>query len=251
MDDKLFVASVEKTFLVLEAYNTGKKYLSNEEITKITGLNKSAVQRFTHSLHTLGYLSKQTQTKRYCLAPKSTNICYNYITSNPLIDILTPRLVDLRNTFDVTLNVSILDGSDVVFILQAAAYQELFARTIVGKRVPAWCSAGGRAMLSKFPESEYKKIITESKRIEFTKHTKTDPETIIEIIKTCQTNGYVINNQEYIIGEIVLSAPITNLLGEPIAAVHVSVSTRIWDEERLIKEISNEILNLVQSIHIP
>ena len=56
--DRLFVESVEKAFKVLEAFRSDKVDLSLVEIISRTGLNKSAAQRFTHTLHRLGYLKK-------------------------------------------------------------------------------------------------------------------------------------------------------------------------------------------------
>jgi IclR family transcriptional regulator, pca regulon regulatory protein len=36
----------------------------------VTGLGKSAAQRFVHSLRTLGYLRKDEATKQYSLSPR-------------------------------------------------------------------------------------------------------------------------------------------------------------------------------------
>jgi DNA-binding IclR family transcriptional regulator len=250
-ESTLIVSSVEKTFLIMEAFSCGKKFLSQTELTELTGMNKSAVQRFTHSLEDIGYLCKDPRTKQYCLTPKSISISYNYLRTTPLIDIVMPRLVDFRNTFDVTLNLSILDGLEVVFISQVAANRQLFGNAIIGRRVPAYCSAGGRAILSKMSKEEHTKIIESSDLQQITKYTETDSTVILEKIKIAKNNGFDINNQECLVGEIVIAAPIINIEGKPIAAIHISVSTREWDNEKLINNISNELINLAHSIHHP
>jgi hypothetical protein len=38
-ESKLIVSSVEKTFLILEAFSCGKKFLSQTELTELTGIN--------------------------------------------------------------------------------------------------------------------------------------------------------------------------------------------------------------------
>ncbi|MGH1427399.1 MAG: IclR family transcriptional regulator [Arenicella sp.] len=250
-DSKLFVSSVEKTFLVIDAFSSGQQYLSLNELTELTGMNKSAVQRFTHSLEAIGYLLKDPKTKCYRLTPKVMDIAYNYLRSTPLIEIITPRLVDFRNTFGVTLNVSVLNGNDTVYILRIPSHQQIHTATLVGRRVPAYCSAGGRSILSKLPKEEYERIIHSSELVNRTPYTLTDSKAILRRIKKITQTGFDTNNQECIIGELVIAAPVTNASGQPIAAVHIPVSTRDWTEEKLIDEMSNELLGLVQSIHHP
>ena len=68
--DTLFVSSVEKGFAVLYAFRTGQRELglrdlSLSQISEISGLDKSASQRFTNTLVKLGYLEKDQRTRRY------------------------------------------------------------------------------------------------------------------------------------------------------------------------------------------
>ena len=48
------VRSVEKAFMVLEAFTNRERYLSLGTIAEVTGLDKSAVQRFTRTLRDAG-----------------------------------------------------------------------------------------------------------------------------------------------------------------------------------------------------
>ena len=63
-DPAWFVASVEKAFQVLRAFESRQRSLSLTEIADVTGLDKSAVQRFTYTLADLGYLKKDKETRR-------------------------------------------------------------------------------------------------------------------------------------------------------------------------------------------
>lgn len=250
-DSSLFVASVEKAFRVLQAFSCGQQYLSLTELTEMTGMNKSAVQRFTYSLEAIGYLHKSAKTKCYRLTPKAMDIAYNFLRSTPLIEIVTPRLVDFRNRFGLTINVSVLDETDIVYILRIPSHQQRLTATLVGRRVGAYCSAGGRAMLSHLPEEEFTRIIEKSSLEKRTPHTLTDSQVILDRIRSVKETYFDTNNQECIVGELVIAAPILNSSGEPIAAVHVPVSASDWSEERLINEMSQEVVALVQSIHHP
>ncbi len=54
VNNPLFVASVDKAFRILQTFSSGQQYLSLTELTQMTGMNKSAVQRFTYTLEALG-----------------------------------------------------------------------------------------------------------------------------------------------------------------------------------------------------
>ncbi len=251
VNNPLFVASVAQAFRILQTFSSGQQYLSLTELTQMTGMNKSAVQRFTYTLEALGYLHKSSKTRCYRLTPKAMDITYSYLRSTPLIEIATPRIVDFRNRFGLTVNVSVLDGTDIVYILRIPSHQQILTATLIGRRVDAFCSSGGRVMLSKLPEDEYTKIIDNSTLEKRTPYTIIDRKEILQRIKTVKEQGYDTNNQECIVGEIVIGAAILSASGKPIAAIHIPVSARDWSEERLKNEISHEVIALAQSIHHP
>lgn len=85
--DTLFVNSVEKGFCILDAFRQGQEKLglrdlSLTEISKLTGLDKSAVQRFTNTFVILGYLDKDPYSRRYSPANRLVDFFYTYLISS-------------------------------------------------------------------------------------------------------------------------------------------------------------------------
>ena len=58
---------MEKGLRVLGAFGAGKQFMTLREIAEACGIDKSAAQRFTHTLAQLGYLDKCGDTKRFSL----------------------------------------------------------------------------------------------------------------------------------------------------------------------------------------
>ena len=56
-DSPLFVA-LARGVSVLRAFSEGRPAMTLPELAEATGLSKSSVQRFTHTLWTLGYLRR-------------------------------------------------------------------------------------------------------------------------------------------------------------------------------------------------
>ena len=247
----LFVGSLEKGITLLQAFASGEQYLGLNDFTEITGMNKSAVQRFAYTWESLGYLVKDNKTKRYSLTPKAMDIVYSYLRSNPLIEIATPRLVEFRNKHGTTVNLSVIEGLDTIYILRILGHNQAYHATLTGRRVPAFCSSGARAMMGFMPEEKIDEILIRSKKEKITPFTITDIGDIKTQISKARQAGFAINSQECLIGEIVISAAVLNSKGDPIAAVHVPVQIHEWPEEKLISTLSSDVMSLARSIRCP
>src|ERR1700748_426743 len=146
--DPLHVASVAKAFRVLEAFGQTITDLSLMKIADFTGLDKSATQRFTHTLWQLGYLEKDERTRRFRLGKPVLDLSFYYLRSNALIELATPALVDLRNSCGERANLSLYDDTTTIYVIRQQTKREYFDGSLIGRRIPVFCTAGGRAILA-------------------------------------------------------------------------------------------------------
>jgi IclR family pca regulon transcriptional regulator len=229
-DNPLFVGSLQRGFAILEAFGPDAAELGLTEIAQATGFDKSAAQRFAFTLHALGYLEKNPSTRKYRLSLKSLGLSYAYLRANPLIERATPYLADLRRQCRARVDLSLLDDTEIVYAVRLQSRREAFGATLLGRRMPAFCSSGGRAMLSVLDEAEARAIVERSNRRALTPFTLTDPDRIMASIAEARAQGYALSLQECLIGEIVVSAPVVGRNGRPVAAVHIASSLDDHDE---------------------
>uniref|UniRef100_A0A9E8CS50 Helix-turn-helix domain-containing protein n=1 Tax=Bosea sp. NBC_00436 TaxID=2969620 RepID=A0A9E8CS50_9HYPH len=220
----LFVGSLERGLAVLEAVATERRDVGVTEIAAKTGLDKSAAQRFAFTLQSLGYLEKNPSTRRFRLSRRVLGLAHSYLRSDPLIELATPYLSDLRQSCQKRVDLSLLDGLDIVYVVRLQSQREAFGATIVGRRIPAFCSSGGRAMLSLLPEADARALVEHSPRKPLTPHTITDVEAVMAEIARARRDGFAVCAQEALTGEIVVAAPIVDLNGLPRGAVHIAMS---------------------------
>ena len=88
--DRLFVESLARGFRVLEAFGDSPRPMSLSEIAKASGLDKSAVQRLTHTLVALGYLERTANG----VAPgrRLLDRSFDYLRATPLVNRAVPLL---------------------------------------------------------------------------------------------------------------------------------------------------------------
>lgn len=246
--DALHVASVAKAFRVLEAFGRTITDLSLMEIAEITGLDKSATQRFAHTLWQLGYLEKDERTRRFRLGKPVLDLSFYYLRSNALIELATPALVDLRNSCGERANFSLYDQTTTIYVIRQQTKREYFDSSLIGRRIPVFCTAGGRAILSQLSDEEAAEVIRRSELTPRTRYTVTDPARIMEKIHEARESGFAIAVEETVLGEITIGAAVTDTNGRPIAAVHIAASTNDWDAAAFRERFAAQLMETAQSL---
>ena len=247
-DNPLHVLSVEKAFKVLTAFSQAQPKMTLTQLVAQTGMDKSSTQRFTHTLTALGYLSKDPETKQFELALKVLELGYHYVASSTLIQLAMPYLLHLSQVTEETVNMTFLDGTDVVFVARLMGRNVLSLDTVVGSRLPAYCSASGIAMLSKMPRKEAVAVLDRSDRRAITPATVYKKEDLLKKLDLSAKRGYATTFEEYFHGDLTIAAPILTHSGVPVAGVSVSVSRARYSPEEAESKFATQVIACALSI---
>ncbi len=231
LDPRLFIQSVARAFAVLEAFENGGRALSLGEIAKSCGLDKSAVQRLTYTLTRLGYLERAGTGPGFSPGKRVLRRSFDYLRNNPLIERATPVLTELRKTARERIDLSLFDDTEIIYAIRMQSKRETFFATLVGRRIPIFCSSGGRAMLARLPDDEVEAILARCDRNPLTPKTITDLPGIRAKIAEARRAGFALAVEEGLIGEVVVAAAVTDDAGRPLAAVHIAGSLSEWSPE--------------------
>lgn len=230
-DDALFVQSVEKAFRVLFAVGRNQAPMGLTELAAASGLDRSAAQRFSHTLERLGYLRKDRRTRRYAITPRALEIGAMYLRSDRLVDLGRPWLSDLSQRTGETVSLTVLDGTDVLYLLRRHADTVTHAQVTIGSRLPAFCSAPGISMLAALPRPAARAVIEASERPAFTARTVTEIPAVVARIDEAARRGYALVVEQLFPGKASIAAPVLGAAGEPVAAVHVTFAHERWPPE--------------------
>lgn len=244
--DALFVASVAKGMRVLEAFHCNAGSLGLTEVAELTGLNRSAAQRFLHTWEQLGYLVKDPASKRFSLTPRIMALGYDFLRGNRLVEIATPFLLEARERTGNSVYLGVLDGLDVIYLVRLPQRFLLFESTLPGRRIPAFC--GARAIFARMDEAEVREIMDRSAQEPITPHTVLGTEANLELVRGVRAKGYCVSIQEFLVGEIAVSTPVTDSRGTPLAAVYISAKYAEWPPERVERELAPVALEVAGAI---
>lgn len=250
-DNPLYVQSVEKAFRVLSAFDSGRHNLGLTEIATACGLDKSAAQRFTFTLCHLGYLRKDPESKRFELTPRTLGLSYLYLRTSPLVEAARPQLLHLSRETEEAVSLTVLEDTQIVFVSRLLSRHMLNTDVIVGTRLPAYCTAPGRAILSRLPQAEVREILDRSDRRAFTQATTWKIPDILAKLEETALKGYAMACEEIYQSDISVAAAVIGPRGLPIGAVNIAVNKlRCSPEEaerRLVPLVTAAAQNLSRS----
>jgi IclR family transcriptional regulator, KDG regulon repressor len=170
-------------------------------------------------------------------------VAFLTLEQNDLRRLAAPFLSNLCAQFRENVNLTVLDDTDVIYLDVVESPQRVKLAAEPGQRLPAFCTASGKAILSFLPEETVRKVL-EQGMPGYTKNTITSVEAYFEDIRKTRERGYAISGQEFEDGINAIAAPICHL---PIASVSIAGPAYRLTQERMI-EMSPYLLDTVKKI---
>ena len=128
----LFMGSLAKCFQVLEALNTAGRPVGLTELAQLSGLDRSGVQRITHTLRELRYLRQDPATKAFRLSSRMLEFGHTVLATNQLRERAQPHLESLNRRTAETVNlmgrIGLATSGVVHLIIGLLAIQIAFGR---------------------------------------------------------------------------------------------------------------------------
>ena len=226
-ENALYVGSVGKAFQVLDAFRAAPGDLNLAGIMAHTGLDKSAAQRYAYTLCAEGYLEQHPQTRRYRLGKRVLDLTFHFLRMNALVEALNPIMLSLSQATGEKISLSLCDGDSLVHVMRHQTRTEHYHESLVGRRVPLYCTAGGRAVLSCLDEARVEELLA-GPLPAHTPHTLTTALAIRAELNAARGKGYALVRDEFVQGEVAIAAAVTDAAGAPCGSLHVAGSSHQW-----------------------
>jgi IclR family transcriptional regulator, pca regulon regulatory protein len=228
------IAGLEKGLAVIEAFDQDRPRLTISEVATRCNLTRAAARRYLITLEYLGYVT--SDRRMYSLSPKVLRLGQSYMHSARLPRIVAPELHKLAYALKEASSAGVLDGSDVICIAATEAGRLVSSTLQPGTRVPAYCTANGRVLLSALPQGEVEAWLARQTMEARTTHTITDPQALATEIAGIRLRGYATVDQEFELGLRTISVPLKNYRGEVLAAINVSAQSTRMSVAQLVSE---------------
>lgn len=188
--------------------------LSLSDISERVDLPRSTVQRIVAALAEERLLWTATPRSKVKLGPALIRLAKS--ADSDLSNVVKPFIEDLSRQIDETVDLSILQGNEVVFVDQVLGNRRLRAVSSVGDRFPLHCTANGKALLATLPDGKLRKLLN-SELSRQTPNTQTKPEAIKDEIDRIRATGISYDLEEHTEGVCAIGTSIEVFPGRQMA----------------------------------
>ncbi|MCF8145724.1 MAG: helix-turn-helix domain-containing protein [Deltaproteobacteria bacterium] len=247
---KYFVQSLARGISVLQAFSSERNRLTLTALAEITGMNRTAIQRFTDTLMELGFLGRDKH-KEFYLSPKILSLGFTYLQGSEIANLAASHLKDFSERVGLTVNMAILDNTDIIFLYRQEVHRFLKYDLRAGSRLPSHCTASGKVLLASLDDQELKQRIRKMKLEGTTSHTITDRKKLYQEILKTRANGIGTCDRELSLALYSISTPLLNHEKKVVAAINLSLSseeatgTVLADAKREIVEQGRNLSKLL------
>ncbi|HVC88202.1 MAG TPA: IclR family transcriptional regulator [Gaiellaceae bacterium] len=246
--------SLERGLAILSSFDSNRPLIGVSELSRGLDLSRSTAHRYVATLAKLGYLQQDLASKRYRLGPKVLDLGFSAMNSMDLLELSAPHLRALSDETQHTVNLAILDGTDVVYVERCRTtrpgQREIDLNLHVGARLPAYCTAMGKAILAFLPEPRLEQLI---EQIEFTQrgpNTLTDATAFRAELRKIRATGIAVNDEELAYGLRSIAAPIHSHSREALAAVNLAMHRTMGTMDELIERFGPAVAQAAHDISL-
>lgn len=231
------VPSVQRAMLILQQLAGHSEGRTLGELCRLLGMPKSTAFGILSTLQAGEFIRREPQTDRYRLSYKMLEIGGAYAQSLDLVQEFLVIARDVSATLGSAVHLAVLDGREVLHISGVDSRQPVRLLSYTGTRLPASCTALGKALLSALDDSEIERRFGGHTLVRLTESSIATFAELREDIQRVRLMGYARDQEETTVGVQCVAAPIFGPQGTALAAMSVSMLSQQAEEVRLAQVI--------------
>src|SRR4051794_15130353 len=218
------VRVIDRALSIVNLLSTIDHLVAASEMGEALKLNKSTLHRLLAVLEHHRYVERDTLSGRYRLGLRFAELENIALSRFDLQSTARPFVEQLVKATGETAHLGILQGNEVVSLVNVESRHSVRTPSTVGRRSPIHCTSQGKVLVGFLPQPQ-PQITQVLRAYRFTPHT---PKTIrqsaafrTELAKVRQL-GYSVDDEEFEQGLRCIGAPVRDHTGNVVAAVSIA-----------------------------
>jgi IclR family transcriptional regulator, KDG regulon repressor len=243
---KTRLSSVATAIRLLNAFSEEEVEIGVSALSKRLGIAKSTVHRLAVTLLSEGLLEQDRENEKYRLGITLFRLGALVRQRMNLSNEARPYLMTLRELTGETVHLAILNENQSMYVFNLESRQAIRARSDIGVRKPAYCTAEGLAILAFQPSSTVDAVIAAGLKSR-TPNTISTASKLRSVLQEVRQRGYSIEDEENEIGMRCIAAPVRDASDTVVAAIGVAGPIQRLSK-KTISGIAPDIMRTADSI---
>jgi IclR family KDG regulon transcriptional repressor len=175
------------------------------------------------ALLSAGLIAPQTDGAAYTVGIRALELAYAYEHSNPLVEICTPIMKDIRDKVNETIMLAVRWGDYRVNIAQMTSLHPVHQDVPEGQRRPLYIGCGGKILLAAMSDEEISAYLDRVPLKRMSPTTTTDRYRLMHAVHAIRQTGYSETFSDGNEGGAAIGVGIRNAAGRVVAALVVSI----------------------------
>jgi DNA-binding IclR family transcriptional regulator len=216
------------------------------------GLPRSTVYRLLGILVSHGFAIHYPEAQRYGIGIAAFELSSGFTRQEPLARLGAPILAALVDTVGESGHIAVLNGRDVVYIVEERAKHRPGLVTDVGVRLPSHVTASGRALLATLPPAQLRALFPDADA--FPRRSPEDAYSLRRlhaVLDTVRIRGFAAEDGDVTEGLASVAVAVRDHAGWPAAGIAVTFPREHVPQDRwpaLAAEVRHSALELSRRI---
>jgi IclR family pca regulon transcriptional regulator len=157
-----------------------------------------------------------------------------YLSSNLLPRVAHPFVEQVSSELGESCSVSILHGTEIIYIVRSINRRLSALLGDVGSRRPAYCTSIGRVLLAHLPDRELDAYFSAVELKALTAYTITDEGELRSLLAKVRKQDYSLSDQQTELDLRTIAVPVRNNAGLVVAAMHITTQANRTTKRQMV-----------------
>jgi IclR family transcriptional regulator, pca regulon regulatory protein len=242
------VEALAKGLRILSLFDEQRPSWRVSDLAVAAGLPMPTAYRVVMTLVSEGYLD-HLPNGEYRPGVRTLTLGMAALRSLDLVGIATPKLTGLGQRTGETVNLAVLTGDRVLYLVRLRNSDLVTANIQVGSTLPAVHASIGKLLLAFLDEADLEARITDASfSASSGPNAKLSLAELREELRAIRDQGWAMQDEELAYGLRSVAGPVTGPDGRVLAGVNLAVQARDWSTQRIIRELKPAVLATCEEI---
>jgi DNA-binding IclR family transcriptional regulator len=225
------VPAVTRALTLLDRLAQQREPMSLAQLTNELALPKSSVHGLCNTLMSFGYLRRQPDGS-FLIGPRVMSLAEAFVSGTDVAQEFNALWADAGSAPEETVVLSVLSGTDALYVAVRNSARPLGLAFNVGMRLPAYLSGSGRAMLAYLEPDDVRKLFAGGLTTHLTRKGPRDIEALLKELALNRKRGYSVDDESVREGVYSFGAPVFDATGRVVAGVAVCINKALLGADR-------------------
>jgi DNA-binding IclR family transcriptional regulator len=225
------VPAVTRALSLLDRLAQQREPMSLAQLTSELALPKSSVHGLCNTLMSFGYLRRQPDGA-FLIGPRVMSLAEAFVSGTDVAQEFSALWADAGTAPEETVVLSVLSGTDALYVAVRNSARPLGLAFNVGMRLPAYLSGSGKAMLAFREPDEVRRLFAAGLPMHLTRKGPRDVEALLKELTLTRKRGHSVDDETVREGVYSFGAPVFDATGQVVAGVAVCINKALLGADR-------------------